>query len=140
MSKILVLDPGNTTGWVFYDSSQQLIEGGTIREDLKEIYNLIVAKKPTMIVYERFQLYPGKAKSMAWNTFYPVEVIGAIKLTARLIRAEIDWLKPSDKKYALNYKEHPAWKVLRLSAPFSEHMKDAFQLLMFFMRKNRLSF
>jgi hypothetical protein len=72
--KIMSFDPGDSTGIVKYDSTDNNYEGICIYKNLDELATCIEVFNPDQIVYETFQLYPGKAKNMAWNKFYPCEV------------------------------------------------------------------
>ena len=79
MKSILVFDPGESTGWCF-QSVNGTVYGGTARKDHLEVAELIRTARPDIVVLERFNLYPQMAKSLSWNSFYPCETIGAIKV------------------------------------------------------------
>ena len=136
---VIALDPGNSTGWCARDRDGGLI-GGTAGENHKHVYDLLCHHCPDVVVYETFQMYPGKAQKLIWNTFYPCEVIGVIKYWAMEHNVKIVGLQPSVKKFALGCDEVDLWKTVeRYGAPATEHMRDAVRLLRYFER-NRSSF
>lgn len=123
MDKILVLDPGNSTGWLFRNNEGEFT-GGTIVENHKEVANLIYKYKPDILIYETFQLYPNKAQKMCWNSFYPVEVIGVIKYVAGLLNIKLIGLQPSVKKFSLAVD----WSIIHSDEKITEHTKDTLRL------------
>ncbi len=131
---VIALDPGNSTGWVFREADGS-ISGGTCGENHLQVWKLLDEYHPTKIVYETFQMYPNKAQKLIWNTFYPCEVIGVIKLWAALNNAELIGLQPSVKKFALGPSELDLWKAVnRYGQPATEHMRDAVRLLRYYER------
>ena len=87
--RVLSFDPGETTGVCCID--YDIIDGRAIflgYNHLEEIKNnhlipdKIAKVKPNTIVYERFGLYPGRAKALSHNALLPVEAIGLIKYVA----------------------------------------------------------
>lgn len=86
-----------------------------------------------MVVIESFKLYPGKAQSMAWNSFYPCEVIGVIKYICSI--KNIPWIEqaPSVKKYFGGFK--PDWSQVEKTAGYkrTEHVKDSYMHLKYFL-------
>lgn len=131
---VLAFDPGNSTGWVYKDSLGNFI-GGTVVEDHLQVGNIIENLSPSKVVIESFHLYPSKAQSMAWNSFYPCEVIGVIKFVCT--KRMIPWVEqaPSVKKYSGITKQSPEWLQFKLLHPeVSEHTFDAFQHLRYFER------
>jgi hypothetical protein len=126
-------DPGNSTGWVRYDTESCKTYGGTIKEDFKELDMVMWDTKPDIVIYEIFALYPGLAKSLSWNTFYPVEVIGVIKYIAQRIGCKIVEQSPSIKKFAgkVDFKEIRGENI-------TPHTKDAFLHLAYYLRTVKL--
>lgn len=133
---VVALDPGNSTGWVFRNDVGQLT-GGTIGESHVLLFDLLTSLRPNIVVYETFQMYPGKAQKLIWNTFYPCEVIGVIKLYAYGNGCKLVGLQPSVKKYALTASEEDLWKripQLYPDATPTEHFRDAIRLLRYYER------
>lgn len=142
---VIALDPGNSTGWVVRLSTGELV-GGTIGESHREVYKLLRDYSPEVIIYETFQMYPGKAQKLIWNTFYPCEVIGVIKLYAQKAqrigepyfkegKPVLVGLQPSVKKFAFGPEEADGWKkVDRFGQPATEHLRDAYRLLRYWER------
>ena len=143
---ILCLDPGNHTGWCLYNDSNGSIIGGTIMEQdtWRYLYVLFTELQPDMVVIESFNLYPGMAQHMAWNSFYPVEVIGAVHYLCHKYGIPYVMQKPSVKKYAGKLKpelveaikEHSSLvvKFMPGAEPFMEHTKDAILHLQYYLR------
>ena len=131
---VIALDPGNSTGWVFREADGSL-SGGTVGERHDHVWELLEHYHPTVVVYETFQMYPGKAQKLIWNTFYPCEVIGIIKLWCMMHEVNLIGLQPSVKKFALANSELDLWKTVeRYGAPATEHMRDAVRLLRYYER------
>ena len=131
---VIALDPGNSTGWVFREADGSL-SGGTCGEDHVAVWKLLEEYRPQVVVYETFQMYPGKAQKLIWSTFYPCEVIGVIKLWATMNGAQLVGLQPSVKKFALGTTELELWKTVnRYGAPATEHLRDAVRLLRYYER------
>ena len=131
---VIALDPGNSTGWCLRTNEGKLI-GGTIGELHYDVWSLLNSYHPDVVVYETFQMYPGKAQKLIWNTFYPCEVIGVIKLWCMLNERNLIGLQPSVKKFALANSELDLWKTVeRYGAPATEHMRDAVRLLRYYER------
>lgn len=128
---ILVFDPGESTGWV-YRTDSGLIVGGTCKMNHLEVARKFEEYAPDIVVFERFNLYPGMAKSLSWNTFYPCEVIGVIRYIC--IRESIPYIEqaPGIKKYAGGLQAD--WHDLRNRCEVTEHTKDAYLHLRYFER------
>lgn len=138
MKSILVFDPGESTGWCFKDK-EGLIIGGTCRRHHKEVAEKIQRLRPDIVVFERFNLYPQMAKSLAWNSFYPCEVIGVIRYLCD--KYDIPYVEqaPSVKKYFGGFKYD--WDILKnVSKGVTEHTKDAYMHLKYFERNGLKKF
>lgn len=130
--KILCLDPGESTGWVL-GTEEKAFRGGTCKRNHLEVAQLIVDERPDIIVLERFNLYPGMAKSLAWNSFYPCEVIGVIKYMAMAWDTQVIEQAPSVKKYAGEIKGRADWEFIKdRCSGVTEHTKDAYQHYRYF--------
>lgn len=134
---ILVFDPGDSTGWVC-GCENKLIDGGTIGRDHKEVAGLIETVKPDLVVFERFNLYPGKARSLAWNSFYPCEVIGVIRYMCDNTGIRYVEQAPSIKKYAGGFGID--WEEFKQSHSVTEHTKDAYLHFKYFLRNHLKDF
>lgn len=134
---ILVFDPGDSTGWVC-GCEHGLIDGGTAGRNHIEVANLIETFKPDIVVFERFNLYPGKARSLAWNSFYPCEVIGVIRYICDYEGIKYVEQAPSIKKYAGGF--GPDWEQLKAIRATTEHTKDAYLHLKYFLRNHLKDF
>ena len=140
MSKsILVFDPGESTGWCF-QSPTGWICGGTAKKDHLEVANLIRVAKPEVVVLERFNLYPQMAKSLSWNSFYPCETIGVIKVVCMELNIPVIEQAPSVKKYFGGFQTD--WETIgylplqleEFSKGVTEHTKDAYMHYRYFLR------
>ena len=129
--RVLVFDPGDSTGWCF--GCPEGVVGGTIYKSFEDIEKLFKVYKPDVVVYETFHLYAGAAKHLINNDFYTVQVIGAIKLLC--IQRGIKWVipqAPSTKKYSGGLDAR--WRDIEKIGGFTEHVKDAYMHLRFFER------
>ena len=133
MRSILVFDPGESTGWCFRDENH-VTTGGTLPKNHIEVARAITERLPSIVVIERFNLYPQMAKSLAWNSFYPCEVIGVIKYVCASMKIPVIEQAPSVKKYFGGYKSD--WEQVKQTKGFklTEHVKDAYQHLKYFER------
>lgn len=144
---ILALDPGESTGWcarswAVRGSQPGAYEysGGTLPKDHQRVAGLIRQWAPQIVVLERFNLYPQMAKSLAWNSFYPCEVIGVIKYMCAEMSIQVVEQAPSVKKYFGGFQ--PDWEQVKETPDFklTEHVKDAYQHLKYFERNGLKKF
>lgn len=145
MKTILVFDPGESTGWCYrgFDGS---VYGGTARKDHLEVAGLIYSIGPDIVVLESFHLYPQMAKSLSWNSFYPCEVIGVIKLVCMQEKIPFVEQAPSVKKYFGGFQKD--WDTIgaipaimnQFSRGVTEHTKDAYMHLRYFERNGLKKF
>ena len=139
MKSVLVFDPGESTGWCF-QSTAGTVYGGTARRNHVEVANLIQTAQPDVVVLERFNLYPQMAKSLSWNSFYPCETIGVIKVTCMSLGIPVVEQAPSVKKYFGGFQKD--WDTIgflpvqleAFSKGVTEHTKDAYMHLRYFLR------
>ena len=142
---ILVFDPGESTGWC-YQTSNGVVYGGTARMDHLEVAQLIRVAQPDIVVLERFNLYPQMAKSLSWNSFYPCETIGAIKVTCMELKIPIVEQAPGIKKYFGGFQKD--WDTIgflpiqleQFSKGVTEHTKDAYMHFRYFLRNGLKKF
>ena len=138
MKSVLVFDPGESTGWC-YRSREGRVIGGTCKKNHMEVAERIQVLCPDIVVLERFNLYPQMAKSLAWNSFYPCEVIGVIKYLCMRYSVPVVEQAPSVKKYCGGLKAD--WDQLKeLSQGVTEHTKDAYVHLKYFERNGEKKF
>lgn len=139
MLSILTFDPGESTGWCFRDRDG-VVTGGTLPRDHLVVAEAISTRKPDIVVFERFNLYPQMAKSLAWSSFYPCEVIGVIKYKCAQMSIPIVEQAPGVKKYSGGYKSD--WEQVKSTPGFklTEHVKDAYQHLKYFERNGLKKF
>lgn len=146
MSKrILVFDPGESTGWCLQFADGKVC-GGTARKDHLEVAHLIEATLPDIVVLERFNLYPQMSKSLAWNSFYPCETIGVIKVTCMKLNIPVLEQAPSVKKFSGGFQsdwftigELPSY-LQPYSKGVTEHTKDAYMHYRYFLRNGAKKF
>ena len=133
MRSVLVFDPGESTGWCFRDENH-VTTGGTLPKNHLEVARAITERLPSIVVIERFNLYPQMAKSLAWSSFYPCEVIGVIKYVCASLKIPVIEQAPSVKKYFGGYQSD--WEQVKQTKGFklTEHVKDAYQHLKYFER------
>ena len=132
MKSILVFDPGESTGWCFQDESGKLT-GGTAKRSHEDVARLIEGHEPDVVVFERFNLYPQMAKSLAWNSFYPCEVIGVIRFLCDRYKIPYVEQAPGIKKYFGGFKSDWDWLKDHKAGNVTEHTKDAYQHYRYFI-------
>lgn len=140
--KIICFDPGDSTGWVQRTDVEELengeyLSGGTIYKDLDKIWHGIVNVNPDIIVFETFHLYPGAAKHLTYNDFYPCQVIGVIKHAALFAGTpHLVEQAPSIKKYSggidARFSDLMALMKEERGEDLTEHIKDAYLHLKYF--------
>lgn len=84
---ILVVDPGDTTGFALFRENGECLWKG--QEDFEGVLNLLagdtdIAVIATRIVVEDYRLRGGKQAQQTGSRFQAVQVIGALKYHARL--------------------------------------------------------
>ena len=133
MKSILAFDPGESTGWCFRDSEGK-VRDGTLPKEHTKVAHAIESTMPHIVVIERFNLYPQMAKSLAWNSFYPCEVIGVIKLYAQLNKyVHLVEQLPSTKEYCgfgsnPRDEEYKNIQLINKDEKITEHVRDAYRL------------
>lgn len=138
MKTILVFDPGESTGWCYRAADGQVI-GGTCKKHHAEVAEKVMGLRPDIVVFERFNLYPQMAKSLAWNSFYPCEVIGVIRYLCDKYSIQYIEQAPSVKKYFGGFQQD--WDQLKeTSSNVTEHTKDAYMHLKYFERNGEKKF
>ena len=144
---MLFLDPGEHTGWCCvrtedWNSDKMYVKGGTADKDHRAVVELLETYYPDIVVFERFNLYPGMAKTLSWNSFYPCEVIGVIRWWCLHHNVTMYEQAPSIKKFSGGLQQD--WQELKqMSVGLSnqgvtEHTKDAYLHWKYFER-NTLS-
>jgi len=135
---ILSIDPGESTGWVTWLSGADRLQGGTIKHNRKQLWNLLTTIQPAIIVFEEFVLYPTHAKSLIWNTFYTCEIIGIIKLYVDLTpNVKLVKQSASNKKYSGAKSSDELWQSL--IGKTTNHTFDAYIHLVYYLRTNKRS-
>lgn len=143
MRSILALDPGESTGWCFLDRENNM-QAGTAPKSHISVAKLMDDLDPDIVVYETFKLYPSKAQSLVWNSFYPCEVIGVIEYKCALrgmlsgtsgtdYRPQVIRQAPAVKRYAGTLPKKFA--ELSKTTKLTEHSKDACQHLCYYLRQ-----
>lgn len=83
MKGYLGIDPGDTTGWAYFDESGQFQSFG--QEKYLDFMDTLVGWPDNIgtIVIEDFKLFQWKAKQQSGSTMVASQVIGAVTLWAR---------------------------------------------------------
>lgn len=128
----LSLDPGLTTGWTYMDELNTIIYGEE-KFTHKTLYDFMQSKCPDTIICESFLLYAHKAQSMINNTFYPIEMIGVIKLYGEVTCTPIIFQTAAQGKSIWSddkLKEHRFYSK-------SKHSRDATRHLLTYLKVHR---
>lgn len=133
---VLVVDPGNRTGWARCEIEAGQIVLDSLRQGVTPLKDFALAmgnrfSEYDTIVYETWRLYPEKAKAMIGSDFQPVQLIGMIRY--------LGWLNPTVTLVPLHPdKKKTGRKVMpdilseRLQYSTEEHDKDALDLLAYY--------
>ena len=83
---ILVLDPGETTGWVMAEVPKAASEAGQVvtlhwgeLRSLNEVVYMITSTCPDTLVYEEYTLRRDVALAQTGSELFPAQVVGVIK-------------------------------------------------------------
>ncbi len=75
--KILVFDPGNTTGWAVLTEEKIIATG--LFPTYRDVKMLIEQYKPDKAILEDFALFPWKSNALAWSRLQTVQTLGIMK-------------------------------------------------------------
>ena len=130
---IIAIDPGDHIGCVWVTQGET-VYGKTLETDerLQQLWELLHALKPDVIIYEEFALRQSAASHLVGNKFITCEVIGVIKLYCQLTSTPMIKLTPSCKEYCgfSDSARDPAFKVINcMEQKITEHVRDAYRLL-----------
>ena len=92
MMRLLVFDPGETTGWSFLADGK--IIGGSFPL-WEEVPELIVKHHPTVVLFEAFNLRANAAQRLIGSAFPTIQVIGVIKYLTHEFGATLRYQSPS---------------------------------------------
>lgn len=126
--KILAIDPGNTSGFCAFLNPKEFTTF-YVEEDLIQIHNEIKERKPDIVVFERFVLYPTFAKHLGWDEMYTSQVIGVIRFTCEYLGIPYESQFASAKDY-IRYPENCPFKT--------EHERDAYGHAWHFYMKQKV--
>ena len=150
--KVMAIDPGDHIGVVIAQAfsigepkkdrdKEYLARGITIEGNDRnvQLWELLEAEKPDIIVYESFALRGDIAKHLVGNKFVTCEVIGCIKLYFQLknksSNIKLIGLLPSSKEYCgfSDSPKDPQFKnVEMMEGTISEHVRDAYRLYRYY--------
>lgn len=79
-ARLLVLDPGHTTGWTVFEKGELTASGqiNTI-EKWENIDNLFNDVQPTMVLYENYRVYAHKLERHSNSEVFTVRLVGVIE-------------------------------------------------------------
>lgn len=78
-ARLLVLDPGDTTGWAVLDYGA-LTSCGQTAGTAKGLTELLDVHQPEVVLFEEYRLYPWKAQSQSFSNLPTARLIGALEL------------------------------------------------------------
>lgn len=123
--RVLCVDPGENTGWSIWRGDKLLGGGQTLMGQFKfDVWDAITANEGPLsegqshllhkgvkkaenkgriglFVIEKFALYPDKAKTMIWDEFRTVQLIGALVFMAELNDIKVEKQPASIKQRAM---------------------------------------
>ena len=98
---ILVVDPGDTTGYAVFEEDGEFVDKG--QADFDKFLDFLMASTFTRIVVEDYRLRKGKQAQQTGSRFQAVQVIGALKYLARQERIGIDLVNVQAKTLGSMY-------------------------------------
>ncbi len=87
VGSILAFDPGETTGYAFFQSTRDAatlvyqgeLETWPLDKALPQISGLISNLKPGLVIHESYRVYEWKAETHSWSDVPTLQLIGSIK-------------------------------------------------------------
>jgi len=132
--KVLAFDPGETTGWAFFEDAALGPTTGTLElwGGPQGIYDLIDKYTPDFIVVENFRLFPHRQREQVGSTFPTVKVIGVIEYIAEGWSIPVVFQEPGDRKQVKGW-----WSTdfLPKGMRITPHERSALQHAILFLRR-----
>ncbi|KKN03984.1 hypothetical protein LCGC14_1102180 [marine sediment metagenome] len=125
MKYLLAIDPGDKhNGIVKLTEAGDLIDAVTLtpQEAIRYLDDLVTNHHQDIsrVVVERFQIYPSKAKFMAWKSLEIVEMIGVIKFICSKVGISWAFVAPPDA--------HRFWLTRQVPDDIREQLHTAHEL------------
>lgn len=136
--RVLTFDPGETTGYAFFEAPELIEAGqiptGSLKIGLPLITDLMNDKKPQAIVVEDYRIYRSKAKIHIGSDLHTARLIGTIETLCA--QHNIPLYKQSAaiaKKFCTDEKLH-IWNLWQTG---KRHANDAIRHGVYFMLFNK---
>lgn len=104
MSKLVAVDPGDSTGWAEYDIEAKMPSRFGIVKGEEEIWDWLDNESPDLWVVENFRVRPPKKAGWVpanqWGEVFTIRVIGAIRFHARRSKVSVVMQEPNIKRVA----------------------------------------
>ena len=119
---ILSIDPGNTTGYVLYNTdTSTLAESGDISGTLRDVIDFLLSREADVYICEDFRVRADMGPSLAkLGRLWSVEIIGCLRYLV-------------EDKLIL---QHPAARPMFVQIPGGAHANDAAAHLYYWLEKN----
>jgi hypothetical protein len=117
----LVLDPGGTTGWAYFENGLPRA-AGQVSDEGESIERLIDAKKPEVVVIEEYVLYPWRLKEQTWSDCPEAQLIGVIRFLCRKRGIRVRFQGANQAKQFCTDIRLKSWKFY---LPNKKHANDA---------------
>lgn len=100
MSYVLSVDPGKNVGYAYWKSDGTLVSKGVmdIEDFIAKCSGPLLEAGIEVIVYEDYTLRPNKAYAQRGSKLQASQIIGAVKLLAKLVGAKLVRQQPKDLK------------------------------------------
>ena len=106
--RLLAVDPGETTGWAYFENGILRSSGQIAHRDLgimsTKIQELIGDILPTHVVAEDYKVYRSKAKSHSWSGLYTPKLLGAIEFICGMSNIPLTLQMASSKQFCTDAK------------------------------------
>lgn len=85
--RLLVLDPGHTTGWSVFEDGKMTAAGqlDNYNQGWGSVAKLFADVNPTMVLYENYRVYSHKLERHSNSEVYTVRLIGVLEFLCEVI-------------------------------------------------------
>lgn len=121
---LFAIDPGETTGWAYFQDGELVAKGELITGDpgsIKHLHAVMQRYEITIVVVEDYRVYAHKAKVHSWNPLHTPKLIGGIQFLCEHMSIPVHMQGASTKQFCTN-KKLKQWGYYTTG---SDHTNDA---------------
>lgn len=113
-ARLLALDPGDTTGWSFFEEGM-LSDAGQVPGERQNIGRLLLLHQPGVVVCEEYRIYGNKAMEHVGSTVPTLRLIGALELLCEQQEIPLTFQSARDAKGFVTDPKLRQWGYYRQS-------------------------